>query len=199
MRLTDLWNDLCAKNIQQNMKVFVDYFGTIITQKCYQNYLIATVNDTLNNVDFPYIRRKCQYRSFAFYDIWKNVRDYEELFYFNDAQLEQMKLFELRSSFAFLLAIAGDTFDSFRIWEGLVFNSIVITKYYDNQFNRMLMYYKKELDLPIVFVDKYADINATSLRMWYDKYSPFTSFNNNKTRYHVTNEFWMKYMKGSSI
>eukprot|EP01084_Bolivina_argentea_P065469 119336_1 len=192
-----LLNMYVKQSTQQIKKVFVDYFGNVVSKECYLEYINATNNDRdfwTHEMLYKYSKtNKCWQRSYAIYSI-KNMNKYEDIFYLNDKQMNQFDLFKLRSEYNFLLTIPGDGLDCYRIWEGLIFNNIIIskrTKYLD----KFLQKHKTKLKLPIVFVKKYSHITKAKVKQWYKQYKNFTSFNNEKTRYYLTNAYWMDYIK----
>ena len=175
---------------QPILKVFVDFFGKLIQKDCYMTYL--KVNDTTK--DLPFNKRKCPRRSYAMYTIKNRISSYEELFYLSEGPKNQFELFEFRSQYGFLLAVPGDNLDCYRIWEGLIFNNIIISKS-EPLFDEFLK--KHNHQLPIVIIDDYVDITKENLKKWYDQYSPFTSFNNKKTEEYLTLSFWRNYMRNN--
>eukprot|EP01084_Bolivina_argentea_P293990 505758_1 len=129
------------------------------------------------------------YRSGIYWLITNQIKDWKNLFVFSDKKMAQNETFIERSKYVFLLSPIGNGLDCHRTWEALLFGHIVIV-----QSSPLDSLYIKH-DLPVVIVDDYTNINQSMLEIWYELYKDKTSLNSYETRYKLTNEYWINYMK----
>ena len=95
----------------------------------------------------------------------------------------------IRYKYVFLLNVAGNGLDCFRVWEGILFGGIIITQ--TSPFDYMYI----ENNLPVVIINDWGDINKTMLGIWYQRYKHLTYFESYETRQKLTLQYWMSYMR----
>merc|ERR1712228_489176 len=139
-------------------------------------------------------KRKFWYRSWLQWSIEHRIDPInKELFYFDDVQHIQYDGFVKRSEFIFSFSPFGNGLDCHRTYEALMVGSIVIV-----QSSPLDAMYKKH-DLPVVIISDFKEINESMLSYWYNEYKEKVSINNAMTRYKLTNEYWMSYIRQNTF
>merc|ERR1711997_73620 len=98
-----------------------------------------------------------------------------------------------RSEFIFSLSPFGNGLDCHRTYESLLFGNIVIV-----QTSPLDILYTKH-DLPVVIINDFNEINKTMLNYWYNKYKNKTYLKNSNTRYKLTSNYWISYIKQNTL
>lgn len=201
--ITDLLNDRDKVPLlsDRKMKIYVDYTLNIpsINKANYTKRLDYYYEKQDEFKQFlPWSRhgsrfyRRDPYRAWVYQQLTKNPNN-EQLFHFSDSRLNQYDLFEERAEFVFLLSPLGNGFDCHRTWEGILFGHIIIVQ--SSPLDRLYL----EHNLPVVIVQDWNEINSSMLNVWYNKYKELTYFENYQTRYKMTVDYWMGYMKNITM
>ena len=183
----------------RQMKVYVDYTLNIAAYKPRKyDKLLSTYADNrmlfkhyyywTMNVD-GLSRKRDALRAYVLNCITNEDNMNKDVFEIADKRLIQYDLFEQRSKYMFLLSVAGNGLDCFRLWEGILFGSIVIVQ------SSPLDYLYIDNNLPVVIVNQWHEINQTMLSIWYLKYKHLTYFENYETRQTMKLQHWMSYMR----
>ena len=138
-------------------------------------------------------QRKYYFRNWIVWNIQKNDAVNETLFHFDRVFHQKYDGFAKRSEFMFSFSPFGTGLDCHRTYEALLMSNIVIV------ISSPLDALYKEHDLPVVAVDSMDEINSTMLEFWYEAYKDKVYANNAETRFKLTNEYWMKYIKTATM
>ncbi len=104
---------------------------------------------------------------------------------FQRRKVRRIELWEAKTAYAFVASPHGNGLDCHRTWESLVLGNIPIVK-------------RSSLDplyegLPVVIVDDWREITASSLARWRDEHA--AAFGEPGVEERLTNRYWIRHMR----
>ena len=88
-----------------------------------------------------------------------------------------------RGEYAFSLSLVGNGYDCHRTWESLALGNIVLSQ------SSPLDPLFEDLDLPIIIIHDWSQINEKNLQLWTQRYGD--AFENQNYRKILTSDYWI--------